>query len=177
MNKNIANDITDPPSAKLAFFVLTRMVNTWGGPDLPNHPPWSHGNGITNPTIHPPLPGFDQFMITDFSPICWALATHPNFNSQDAQTKQVLGEAACLQKTIYAKTGDKYLTWLRDYELSGMGMNSSTIEEYLRLLSTLDMKGFRQYFQVSACIPGIIIANCTLLIYLPVESGAKDRAR
>ena len=153
MNKDLAKDMTDVHTAKTTFLVLIRMVNTWGGPDVQAQSAASQGNSLAPPATNPQLPGFDRFMMTDFSPICWALATHPNFNSQDAQTKQVLGEAAGLQKAIYAKTGDKYLTWLRDYELSGMGMDSVSIEEYLRVLSTSDLKSFRQFFQVKSLLP------------------------
>lgn len=150
MNKDLAKDMTDVQTAKTTFLVLIRMVNTWGGPDVQAQPVESQGNSLAPQATNPQLPGFDQFIMTDFSPICWALATHPNFHSQDAQTKQVLGEAAGLQKAIYAKTGDKYLAWLRDYELSGMGMDNVSIEEYLRVLSTSDLKGFRHFFQVNS---------------------------
>lgn len=73
---------------------------------------------------------------------------NPNFNPKDAQGKQVLGEAAGLQKAIYVKTGHDYMTWLREVELKGMGIDGNTIEEYVGALVTLDAKGFRQFFQV-----------------------------
>ena len=73
---------------------------------------------------------------------------NPNFNPKDAQGKQVLGEAAGLQKAIYVKTGHDYMTWLREVELKGMGIDGNTIEEYVGALVTLDVKGFRQFFQV-----------------------------
>lgn len=87
-------------------------------------------------------------MQTRFSPLCWAPPTTPGFNAKDAQAKQVLAEAASLQKTIFAKRGQEYLSWLRDVELRGMGMSEETIQEYLGALQTLDVKGFRQFFQV-----------------------------
>ena len=98
----------------------------------------------------PSLPGFDQFMMTRFSPLCWAIPTNPSFEPKDAQGRQALGEAAGLQKAIYTKIGQEYLTWVRDVELKGMGMNSGMMEEYLRALSTLDGKAFRHFFQVSS---------------------------
>ena len=60
----------------------------------------------------------------------------------------MLGEAAGLQRAIVSKNGQEYLTWLRDVELRGMGMDGSTIDEYLQALCTFDPKRFRQYFQV-----------------------------
>lgn len=149
MNKALAKDLNDVQTAKTTFLVLIRMVNTWGGPDIQAQAAAS-GNSLAPLATISKLQGFDQFMMTEFSPICWALATHPNFSCQDAQTRQVLGEAASLQKAIYAKTGDKYLAWLRDYELSGMGMDSVSIEQYLQALSTSDVKGFRKFFQVKS---------------------------
>jgi exportin-T len=59
----------------------------------------------------------------------------------------VLGEAANLQKTIYSKTGQEYLSWLRDNELRSMGMNDDMINDYLTKMTGLDAKGFRTYFQ------------------------------
>lgn len=60
-----------------------------------------------------------------------------------------MGEAAGLQKAIYTKTGQEYLTWLREMELRGMGMDEVTINEYLNALITSDPKKFRKFFQVN----------------------------
>lgn len=95
-------------------------------------------------------------MMERFSPLCWALPSNNEFNPKDAQGKQVLGEAAGLQKAIYSKTGDEYLTWLRDVELRGMGMEDSAIDEFLQTLCNSDLKRWRQYFQVSAHAPDTV---------------------
>ena len=113
------------------------MVVTWGGPDVP----------IDNGNTPQPTPGFDRFMMERFSPLCWALPSQPTFDVKDAQSKQALGEAAGLQKAIYAKTGGGYLEWLRVSELSGMGMDAGAIEDYLQALCSADAKAFKQYFQ------------------------------
>ena len=124
------------------------MVMTWGGPDILSQS-LSQGNGVIHEARpQPTLPGFDHFMMTRFSPLSWAIPSNSNFNSNDAQGKQVLGEAASLQKAIHAKTGQEYLSWLREVELRETGMDSSTVEEYIRALCTLDVKGFRHFFQV-----------------------------
>lgn len=91
---------------------------------------------------------------------------NPNFNPKDAQGKQVLGEAAGLQKAIYVKTGQDYLTWLSEVELKGMGIDGNTIGEYVRALVTLDAKGFRQFFQVRH--PRINIQDAAADAYLDV---------
>lgn len=120
------------------------MVSTWGGPDVV-YDAGSVPNGVNTQKLE----GFDQFMMSRFSPLCWALPSNPSFDSKDAQGKQVLNEAALLQKAIYSKTGQAYLTYLREIELSGMGMSSDIIEEYLGALTTSDSRGFQVYFKVS----------------------------
>ncbi|KAL9601146.1 MAG: hypothetical protein Q9219_002745 [cf. Caloplaca sp. 3 TL-2023] len=134
--EHLARDASDFPTAKLAFTVLTRMVATWGGPDVQ-----------TGSSPQPTLPGFDLFIMERFSPLCWALPSQPNFDPKDAQGRQAMGEAAGLQNAIYAKTGEGYLSFLRNTELSGMGMDAATVNEYLRALSGSDVKAFKQYFQ------------------------------
>lgn len=111
------------------------MVVTWGGPDVQNGSP------------QPTLPGFDRFMMERFSPLCWSLPSQPNFDCKDAQGRQAMGEAAGLQKAIHTKTGEEYLSFLRNTELSGMGMDAATVDEYVRVLSNSDAKAFKQYFQ------------------------------
>lgn len=145
-------DITDSPTAKLAFSVLICMSVVWGGPDVVPQTLTSSLPAST-PSLQPALPGFDRFMQTRFSPLCWVLPTTPGFNPKDAQARQVLAEAASLQKTIYFKQGQEYINWLRDVELRGMGMAADTVQEYLRALATLDLKAFRQFFQVRPTLP------------------------
>ena len=126
------------------------MVLTWGGPDvvaIPKNPRASTG---TDGESKVKLQGFDHFMITRFSPLCWGIPSNASFDSKDAQGKQVLSEAAGLQKAIYHKTGDEYLNYLRNVELSGMGMDTATMEAYLTAISTMDQKAFQQFFKVAS---------------------------
>ncbi|KAL4866170.1 hypothetical protein BDV12DRAFT_199490 [Aspergillus spectabilis] len=115
--EHFAKDVDDFTAAKMEFSVLAKMGSSWGGPDI----------GA--------LPGFGQFMITRFSPLCWALPATPTFNSKDAYAKQVLAEAGSLQRTIYSKMGMEYIEYLRDRELPGMGMGGDLVEEYVGTLS------------------------------------------
>ena len=146
--EHLARDINDFPTAKLSLNVLGRMVTTWGGPDIVPYSAVTRGASQADEEGKAKLEGFDQFMITRFSPLCWAIPSNVNFDSKDAQGKQVLGEAAALQKAIYSKSGQDYLTYLRNVELTGMGMDAGTIEEYLKALSTMEVKAFQQYFKV-----------------------------
>ncbi|KAJ5908033.1 hypothetical protein N7495_000715 [Penicillium taxi] len=135
-----AKDIEDFTTAKMAFLVLSKMGSFWGGPDLT--PSATDGAPITQTA----LPGFGGYMITRFSPPCWALPQTPSFNPKDAQAKLVLAEAGGLQRIIYQKTGMEYINYLRNQELPGMGMNPDVVEEFVTALSQLDMKGFRKFF-------------------------------
>ena len=142
--EHFTKDGEDFPTAKMAFQVLGKMCSTWGGPDVVATP--GQVNGVS-PAPQPALPGLDRFMISRFSPLCWALPATPSFNAKDAQARQVLAEAANLQKVIYAKTGQDYLTYLRTDELRNTGMNDEMINDYLNKLTGLDAKGFRGFFQ------------------------------
>ena len=169
--EHLAKDITDYPTAKLAFSVLIKMVTVWGGPDVVL-PSQQNGTSV-HTTSQPALPGFDEFMITRFSPVCWAIPSDPDFNSKDAQGKQALGEAAALPKAIYSKTGQSYLTYLRNVELRNMGMGDENINAYLNALATLDVKGFRQFFQV--CSTYRVFDSIKYLLTNILGSGSTDR--
>jgi len=146
--EHLARDITDYPTSKLAFSVLVRMVSTWGGPDRVSEDQSQRSGALSNGHQQTKLEGFDQFMMTRFSPLCWAIPSNPNFDSKDAQGKQALSEAAVLQKTICMKVGSEYLAWLENTELSGMGMDRPARDEYLNALISMDVKTFQTYFKV-----------------------------
>lgn len=147
--EHLARDVNDFPTAKLAFSVLTRMVATWGGPDVVPVPKNPRAPSVSEMESKAKLEGFDHFMITRFSPLSWAIPSNPSFDPKDAQGKQVLSEAAGLQKAIYNKTGEEYLVYLRNVELGGMGMDAATVETYLAAITTMDLKAFQQFFKVS----------------------------
>lgn len=141
-----AKDASDLPTAKLALSTLCRMSVVWGGEDI-----ISSDNKPISPTPAEntsPIPGFGEFMITHFSPLCWSLPTNPSFSRNDAQGKQALGEVAILQKTIYNKLGPKYVQWLTEQELPGLGMSAELASQYVAALTGNDVKGFKTYFQV-----------------------------
>jgi exportin-T len=142
--EHFTKDTDDFPTAKMAFQVLSKMCGVWGGPDVVATPKMHQVNGVS--TTQPALPGFGQFMMTRFSPLCWTLPTSPTFHSKDAQARQTLSEAAALQKTIYQKNGNTYLTYLKDNELRNMGMDESMISDYLSKLSTFDLRNWKVYW-------------------------------
>jgi exportin-T len=128
-----ARDTKDYPTARLAISVLVKMTSVWGGPDkvgpgannTPNSPIAS-----TNATI----PGFDSYIIENFSPLVWSVPSSSGFNIKDAQAKQVLQELGTLQAEIVKKTGEPYVQRLRA-DLSDMGSSPELVEQYLTSLA------------------------------------------
>lgn len=146
---HFARSPADLITARLAFSVLTKMTSIWGGPDVPlsgvpnsvvpNSPP-------TSPTTIPPaplLPGFDQFAITKFSPLSWAVPSTPGFRVHDPPSRQLVHDIAGLQQEILKKTGSMYIQALGQ-ELRAMGMGEADVELYLVKLGG-DGKGFREF--------------------------------
>jgi exportin-T len=131
--------VDDFTTAKMAFTVLSRMAVVWGGSETAQ-------NGVT--ASQGAIPGFNQFMFTRFSPLCWVLPSSSGFNPKDALARQVLGEAGGLQQTIYTKAGTEYADYLRSQELPGVGMGPELVEEYVNALTQFDAKGFRAFFLV-----------------------------
>ncbi|OCK74737.1 Xpo1-domain-containing protein [Lepidopterella palustris CBS 459.81] len=129
--EQFARDSSDYPNARVAIAVLIRMTAVWGGPDRTN-------SSITDPTspitASAPLPGFDNFAVTRFSPLAWSIPASSGFNAKDSQARQVLLEVAGLQSEILKKVGAPYIERLRE-ELRGMGAGELQAEEYLRMLA------------------------------------------
>lgn len=148
------------PTVKLVFTVLIAMCSHWGGPDIAGIVSQGGSSGSrqasTNGTngataTAAALPGFNRFMIERFSGLCWSLLTDPSFDVRDAQARQVVNEMASLQKTIYAKTGDEFLVYLRQTCFPNLGLvDDSVTETYLTALQTRDIKGFKAFFVVSS---------------------------
>ncbi|KAJ1337434.1 exportin-T [Microdochium nivale] len=131
------------PASRLAFGLLTKMANVWGGADIANisaNP--SAPTGSPAPTI----PGFDQFLIDRFHAVCWEVLRDPNFKPwADAQTKQVLNEMAGLEQTIYLKTGDRFIQHLQSTLFPALGTDGN---DFLRSMTTsVDKKTFGKYLQ------------------------------
>ncbi|KAI9686471.1 MAG: pre-tRNA nuclear export protein [Bogoriella megaspora] len=145
--EHFSRDTTDYSTARLALSVADKMCLTWGGPTISNSytPASNEPQPIIITTSAPTLPGFDTFMIHRFSPLSWSIPSSPAFNAKDPQARQVVAEIATLQQNILAKTGDQYLTYLRDVELKNMGAGMDVVEQYLSALTGMDVKAFRVF--------------------------------
>lgn len=133
---HFSQDPSDPPTARLALSVLTRMTTIWGGPDV--------SPSSTAPP-NPALPGFDSFVLSTFAPLPWALISAPAFSPGDAQIRSVLQEAAALQWTILRKTGNVYREQLLA-ELRGLGAGEAGALEFVKHAEGDDVLGFKKFF-------------------------------
>lgn len=141
----LAGDVSSGnlPASRLAFGILSRMAGVWGGPDVANiaaNP--SAPSGSPSPAI----PGFDQFLLDRFHPVCWDVMRNAQFRpSQDAQTKQVLTEIAGLEQAIYLKTGEVFIQHLQVSLFPSLGIDGN---DFLRPMTTsTDRKAFTRYLQ------------------------------
>ena len=131
------------PASRLAFGQLARMAAVWGGPDIANI---SANPSVPSGSPSPVFPGFDQFMIERFHPVCWEVIRNPDFKpASDAQSRQVLNEIAGLEQVIYLKTGDKFIQHLRSEVFPAFGIDG---EGFLRSMTTsTEKKTFAKYLQ------------------------------
>lgn len=126
--------------SRLAFGVLIRVASVWGGPNVAT----VGENPTTNGSPTPAIPGFDQFMIDRFHPLCWEVLRDASFKPvTDAQSKQVLNEIAGLQQIIYLKTGDLFIQSLRTSLFPALNIDETA---FLRAMTTsTDRKPFATY--------------------------------
>jgi exportin-T len=128
-------DLADPQSARLAFSVLTKMTSLWGGPDI------ALG---TDTAPAPALPGFDNFILSQFAPLPWSLVSSNKVNTGDAQMRSALQEAAGLQWMILRKVGATYQSQLIA-ELRTLGASEEGMAEYVKNMGG-DVFAFRKFF-------------------------------
>ncbi|KAI1821791.1 Exportin-T [Xylaria intraflava] len=135
-------DSANLPASKIAFSLLTKMANVWGGPDVAS----ISANPTTLGSPSPVIPNFDQFLIDRFHSACWQVLLNENFRpSADAQTKQVLNEIASLQQTIFLKTGEQFVRHLQSSLFPVLQIDG---DDFLRSMTTsTDRKTFAKYLQ------------------------------
>lgn len=127
-------------SSRLALSLLTRMADIWGGSNVT-----TLGPSATAPAApQPAFPGFDQFLIERFHPVCWDVLRESTFRpGKDAQAKQVLTEVAGLEQMIYLKTGDMFVNHLQQVFFPNLGVDGS---EYINNMRTsVDRKVFANF--------------------------------
>lgn len=115
--EHFAKEVSDPGAERQAFALMGKMSSVWGGPEIPSTiiPSDRHHKRTSSLTggnlvIPEALPGFEGFMMERFSNVCWEVPANGSFDSRDAQAKTVLQEIATLQKTIYGRSGEKFIS-------------------------------------------------------------------
>lgn len=141
--KTVTTGTGNLAASRLAFSVIARMADLWGGPSIAVLAPEPVSSNLP-PT--PAFPGFDRFLIERFHPICWEVLKEPQFRpAQDAQAKQVLNEIAGLEQTIYVKTGDMFLQHLQQSFFPAMGIDGTG---FIKAMTTsTDRKGLATFLQ------------------------------
>jgi exportin-T len=134
--KTVTNGTGNLAASRLAFSVLTRMTDLWGGPNIATCGPRAEASNLPP---QPTFPGFDRFLIERFHPVCWEALREPQFQPGDAQAKQVLNEIAGLEQIIYMKTGDMFLQHLRLEFFPAMGVDATEFIKYMA--TSTDRKG------------------------------------
>ncbi|KAF2816339.1 Xpo1-domain-containing protein [Mytilinidion resinicola] len=135
--EHFARDTSDYPNGRLSISVLIRMTAVWGGPDKiaeAGNPAATTADPTSPISTASPLPGFDTFAVSRFSPLAWSIPASSGFSAKDPQARQVLLEVAGLQVEIYKKVGVGYLERLRE-ELGGMGVPAQEAEVYVTQLA------------------------------------------
>lgn len=139
--RTVSNGTGNLPASRLAFSVLSRMAELWGGPSIATLSPQPTPS-TSQPS--PAFPGFDMFLIERFHPICWEVLQNPQFRPvSDAQVKQVLNEIAGLEQTIYTKTGDMFLQHLQSSFFPSLGIDGSDFIKHMT--TSTDRKVFASY--------------------------------
>lgn len=141
--KTVTHGTGNLAASRLAFSVITRMADLWGGPNIA-----TLGAEPTSSTVppSPAFPGFDRFLIERFHPICWDVLREPQFQPfTDAQAKQVLNEIAGLEQTIYTKTGQMFIQHLQGSFFPSMGIDGT---EFIKQMTTsTNRKNLSVYLQ------------------------------
>jgi exportin-T len=71
--QRLAEDVSDPPSQKVAFAFLNKCVSTWGQPSNDGQ------------TAQDGLPGFERFIYERLVPTAFRVPSLPEFNLKDGQ--------------------------------------------------------------------------------------------
>ncbi|APA10228.1 hypothetical protein SS1G_07334 [Sclerotinia sclerotiorum 1980 UF-70] len=140
--KTVTNETGNLAASKIAFSVMTKMAELWGGPTIA-----TPGQPITSSVQpQPTFPGFDTFLIERFHPVCWEVLREPHFRPMvDAQSKSVLNELAGLEHVIYMKTGNMFVEHLQGNFFPSMGVDGSGFIK--SMVESPERKGLATFLQ------------------------------
>ncbi|KAF8071976.1 armadillo-type protein [Lyophyllum atratum] len=131
-----AEDVSDPPSQKVALNFLNKGISVWGQPSTDNAQNGSQGS----------LPGFDRFIYERLVPTAFHVPSSPGFNIKDGQMMVVLHEIANLLQTVCQIRGPEAYNYFLTVFLPSQNWPPETALEFTTKLRDLDAKSFRKYF-------------------------------
>ncbi|XP_064632186.1 exportin-T-like [Lineus longissimus] len=122
-----ARDEPDPPTQKMCFLILRKLVTLWG--DEATHP------------------AFHKFTYENILPACFLAPMKTSFDLSDAQTVLVLNEVSSCMKTIHEKKGNEFIKYLQTDYLPTLNLTPEKIQEYCQALKS-EPKMFKSYMKV-----------------------------
>lgn len=137
----------DPATQKIAVNVLTKLSFVFGPSTPQGNKKAAQGLCGVNWPQERPVPGFESLMTERFAMLCWEVPYMKGFNPKDAQGRGVLGEIGALQKMLYLKLGENYLSILKGQILPAIGLQAGA-DDFCRALQGMEAKDFKAYLQV-----------------------------
>lgn len=131
-----ATDISDPTTQKTAVVALSKMLQVWNTGAVTSQ----FGQGLEVPIFS------SDAVLEQLSSVAWTIVGKPKFNARDAQTRLVLMELGALQKSMYDLYGQRFILFLGEKYLPGLGLPLNLVQEYCSRLCELSGKDFKQYF-------------------------------
>ncbi|TGZ82397.1 Exportin-T [Ascodesmis nigricans] len=136
----------DPATQKIAVNVLTKLSFVFGPSTPQGNKKAAQGLCGVNWPQERPVPGFESLMTERFAMLCWEVPYMKGFNPKDAQGRGVLGEIGALQKMLYLKLGENYLSILKGQILPAIGLQAGA-DDFCRALQGMEAKDFKAYLQ------------------------------
>ncbi|KAF0551511.1 Xpo1-domain-containing protein [Gigaspora margarita] len=118
-----ASDLSDIPSMKIAFSILSKALTLWGDQYLAIGALYEH-----------------------ILRICFEVPFKPSFNVNDGQSLTVLNEISKILKIMLSQKGDDFLEYLRNVWTVWL-LQPDLLDDFLRTLQQLELKAFQKYFQ------------------------------
>ncbi|KAF8604237.1 KapM protein [Ceratobasidium sp. AG-I] len=141
----VAEDMSDPASAKLALSFLGRSTVAFAqAPDAPGAQPKPNTPAV--PVQVDVVPGYQSFIYERLVPLAFDIPASPSFNIKDGQVLTATMEIGGLLRHIYLARGQEAINYLAEVYLPSKSCPPALITEFVGKLAELDVKQFRRYF-------------------------------
>ncbi len=133
--------INDSTTAKSAFAVLSKMTSLWGSSSSRYTPITSDDNSNNQELV-----GIDQFLMENFTRLCWETPFKPDFDIKDAQCRVISVEIAGLMKTMFEVKQQELIVYLKNIYFPSVPIPEDVGDEYLNALTQSQPKQFKKFF-------------------------------